>query len=55
MRVFAPIVFAALFLGWLLYRIFIAKDVKKYKNEVFGGFFFIVVWLVIYIVLVNIS
>jgi len=48
MRVFAPIVFAALFLGWLLYRIFIAKDVKKYKNEVFGGFFFIVVWLVIY-------
>jgi hypothetical protein len=55
MRIFAPLIFIILFLGWLLYHTFIKKDIKKYRNEVFGGFFFTGVWIVIYTVLINIA
>jgi hypothetical protein len=55
MGIIAPGILSAIFLGWILYRSFVTKDIKKYKNEVFGGFFFIGIWIVIYTVLVNIS
>jgi hypothetical protein len=55
MRIFTPVIFSVLFIGWVLYRAFITKDIKKHKNEVFGGIFFMAVWALIYIVLIKIS
>jgi hypothetical protein len=55
MGLFAPPILTIVFSGWLLYRTLIKKDIKKYRNEVFGGFFFITVWIVIYTVLINIA
>lgn len=55
MAIFGPSILSALFIGWVLYRTFIKKDLKKHKNEVFGGFFFMAVWALLYIVLTNIS
>ncbi|MDB5152688.1 MAG: hypothetical protein JWR54_1439 [Mucilaginibacter sp.] len=55
MRIFTPIIFAIIFLGWVLYRDFIRKDIKKYKNEIFAGCFFIAIWAVIYIFLIEVS
>ena len=52
MGVFAPTIMAIIFIGWVLYRALITKDIRKYKNEVFGGFFFIAVWVVIYAVII---
>jgi high-affinity Fe2+/Pb2+ permease len=49
--ILGPYIFTAVFLGWVLYRTFIKKDIKKYKNEVFGGFFFIAVWVILYFVI----
>lgn len=45
---------AIIFIGWVLYKAFITKDIKKHKNEVFGGFFFIAIWIVIYFVFIHI-
>jgi hypothetical protein len=55
MGIIAPSILSAIFLGWVLYRTLITKDIKNFRNEVFGGFFFIGVWIAIYTVLVNIS
>jgi hypothetical protein len=48
MLILGPPIMSALFLGWLLYRALITKDIKKYKGEVFAGFFFMAVWAVTY-------
>jgi hypothetical protein len=40
-------IMAIIFLGWVFYITFITKTFKKNKNEVFAGFFFIVVWTLI--------
>ena len=50
MGVLGPPIMSVLFIGWILYRTLITKDIRKYKTEIFGGFFFIAVWAVIYIV-----
>jgi len=47
----APIM-AIVFLGWVFYLTFITKTVKKHRDEVFAGFFFIAVWAVIIFVVV---
>jgi len=51
LEVFGPPIMAIIFISWVLYRTLITKDIKKYKNEVFGGFVFIAVWVVIYVVI----
>jgi hypothetical protein len=51
MGVIGPPILAIIFIGWVLYRTLITKDIRKYKNEVFGGFFFIAVWVLIYVVI----
>jgi high-affinity Fe2+/Pb2+ permease len=53
MRVLFPFAFAAAFFGWLLYRLFIKKDLQQHLNEVGFGFFFIAVWTTLYFVLWN--
>jgi len=47
----APIL-AVIFLGWVFYLTFITKTVKKHKDEVFAGIFFMAVWAVIILVIV---
>ncbi|TWJ03227.1 hypothetical protein JN11_00764 [Mucilaginibacter frigoritolerans] len=46
----APIM-AVIFLAWVFYITFITKTIKKNKNEVFAGFFFIAVWAVILVLI----
>ncbi|MBD1394813.1 hypothetical protein [Mucilaginibacter glaciei] len=47
MRIFAAPIMAIIFLGWVFYIAFITKTIKKHKNEVFAGFFFMAIWAVI--------
>jgi len=41
------------FVGWVIYRLLIKKDLKKHQTELFGGVFFIGLWIVIYLFFVN--
>ena len=50
-RVLMVPIMAIIFLGWGFYVTFITKSLKKNKNEVFAGFFFIAVWAVILLVI----
>jgi hypothetical protein len=36
------------FIGWILHRFFIKKDLKNHLNEFYFGLFFIGIWVVIY-------
>jgi len=54
MRVLMVPIMAIIFIGWVLYIALVKRELKKHRNEVFGGFFFIAVWLVIYVVLVHV-
>lgn len=47
-RLVFPIVFAVLFIGWLLYRLLIKKDIKKQMNTVYLGLFFFAIWAILY-------
>jgi hypothetical protein len=51
MRVFLAPLMAIIFLGWVFYITFITKTLKKNKNEVFAGFFFLGIWAVILMVM----
>lgn len=49
-RLYIPIAFVVLFLGWFLYRLLITKDIKKHLNELYMGLIFMGVWALIYMV-----
>ena len=44
-----PLFMVPIFIVWILYRLLIKKDLKKYRTEAFTGLTFIVIWAVIYI------
>ncbi|HMK05927.1 MAG TPA: hypothetical protein VK476_00245 [Flavobacterium sp.] len=48
MRVLTPIIFLILFLGWIFYRVFIKKDMKKHFNDLYAGLFFVGIWACVY-------
>lgn len=48
LRIYMPIVFLIFFIGWILYRLVIKKDLKQNLNSVYVGLFFIAVWAIIY-------
>ena len=48
MRLLFPFAFAFLFLTWILYRLFLKRDLRKHTHTLGLGFFFIGVWAVIY-------
>ncbi len=48
LRLFIPIAFIILFIGWILYRTIIKKDIKQNLNTVYLGLFFIGIWTVMY-------
>lgn len=48
MRILYGLVFIPLYLAWVVYRMFIKKDLCKHLNDFYGLSFFIAVWLIIY-------
>lgn len=48
MKVFIPLIFLFMFLGWAGYRALFKRDLLKYKNEIYTSLFFFGVWAVIY-------
>ena len=47
-RMILTVVFAIIFLGWILYHLIIKRDLMKQKNNLYAGLFFIAVWAVIF-------
>jgi len=50
-RVLFGFVFIPLFLGWLVYRALIKRDLRKHLTDLYGGIFFISAWLLIYYIM----
>jgi hypothetical protein len=48
LRFYFPLVFVALYAGWLLYRLLIKKDLRKHLDTVYLGLFFMGIWALIY-------
>jgi hypothetical protein len=48
LRLIIPFFFIVLFIGYVVYMILTKKDVKRIKQVVYPGLFFISVWAVIY-------
>ena len=40
--------FVVVFLGWVLYRLLIKRDLRKNLQGLYLGLFFIAVWVVLY-------
>ncbi len=47
-RIIMPVVFMVAFILWILYRLFIKKDLKKNSNNLIAGCIFFAIWGVIY-------
>jgi hypothetical protein len=47
-RFFIPLAFGILFLGWVLYRLLVKKDLQQNLNTLYVGGFFVGIWAVIY-------
>jgi len=47
-RLYLPILFFAVFIGWILYRLLIKKDLKQNLNTMYIGLAFTGVWVLIY-------
>ena len=41
------------FIGWILYRLLIKKDLHKNLNNLYLGLFFIVIWVLFYFFIVE--
>ena len=48
LRLFIPIAFIILFIGWFLFRLLIKKDIKQNLNTGYLGLFFTAIWVVMY-------
>ncbi|MCE3278909.1 MAG: hypothetical protein K0S44_1100 [Bacteroidetes bacterium] len=53
LRLYMPLAFLVLFIGWILYRLLVKRDLKKNLNGVYMGLFFIEVWSVIFYLCLN--
>lgn len=48
LKIFMPIAFLVVFIGWVLYRLVIKKDLKQNLNSLYAGLFFVGVWALLY-------
>ncbi len=48
LRVYIPIIFFAVFIGWILYRLLVKKDLKQNLTTLYIGLAFTVIWILIY-------
>jgi hypothetical protein len=54
LRIFFPILFLVIFMGWILYRLLIKKDLKQNVNSLYFGLAFTGVWCLVYFLLIKI-
>lgn len=52
-RIVMVIGLVIVFIGWILYRLIIKKDLKKNLNNAYLGLFFIGVWAMFYFFIVE--
>lgn len=48
LRIFVPLVLFVIFIFWILYRLFIKKDLRKHMSLLYAGCAFSAVWCMIY-------
>ena len=48
-----PIIFFVAFIGWILYRLFIKKDLKQNLNTLYLGLTFTGIWILIYYIMLK--
>lgn len=48
-----PIALFVAFLGWILYRLFIKKDLKQNLSSLYLGLFFTAIWIVLYYIMIK--
>ncbi len=53
MRVYLPIAFLIFFVGWILYRLFIKRDLKEHLDYLYFGLLFIGIWMLIYLMILT--
>jgi hypothetical protein len=53
LRMYLPMVLIAIFAGWVLYHIFIKRDLKQKKMQLYLGLTFTGVWILIYYFLIR--
>ncbi len=53
LRIFAPIIFFAVFIVWILYRLLVKKGLKQNLAGLYVGLTFTAVWAVIYYLLLK--
>ena len=47
-RLYIPFALALVFIGWVLFRLLIKKDLKQNLNSVYLGLFFMSIWAIMY-------
>ena len=47
-RFVIPVLLVVVFLGWVLYRLLVKRDLKQHMNELYAGVFFFAVWAAVY-------
>lgn len=51
LRIYIPLALLAVFSAWVVYRLFVKRDLKKQVNNLMLGGFFFAVWGLIYFLL----
>ena len=45
-----PFFLIPIFLIWIFYRVFIKKDIRKHRNELYAGLVFMGLWIILFVV-----
>lgn len=53
MRMFAPVILLVIFIGWILYRWIIKKDLRKHLTSLYVGLFFMGIWGLLYFLILR--
>ncbi len=48
MRAYAGLILIAAFLGWVLYRVLVKRDLKQHLDAMYVYLFFVGVWVLLY-------
>lgn len=48
LRIFLPLAFAIVFVLYVLFHLFIRKDLRKQRQNIYAGITFIAIWALIY-------
>lgn len=48
LRIFAPLIFIALFAVWMVYHALIKKDIRQHRDSLYLGLVFTTIWGAVY-------